>query len=336
MSHKPNRPSSLDVAKLAGVSQAAVSRAFTPHASISDTTKTKVMDAARSLGYRPNALPRMIATSRSNLVALIMGEIANPFYTEVLALLLQELHPHGLHPLIFSLKPGQIADDVISEVFKYRVDGLLITSATLSAEQARECQQLDVPVVLFNRHVDDDATLSICCDNVAEGRRVADLLLDAGHRHPALMGGNPSDLTDQERELGFVGRLRERGIRHVPRHFGPNTYEDGVAGARAFMQLNPRPDAVFCVSDLVALGALDEIRHAQGLRVPEDVSIIGFDNIPQARWLSYNLTTLSQPIAAMVRDSVRLLVSRIKGEAGEQYDKLVLSQLIEGGTARLP
>lgn len=333
---RSRRPSSRDVAALAKVSLAAVSRAFSESGSIAPETRARVMAAARELGYRPNALPRMLQTDRSNLVALIMGEVTNPFYPEVLALLLKALRAAGLHPLIFAVDPGEVADDVVDEVFRYRVDGVIITSATLSAERARECSRHEIPVVLLNRHVEDPTVLSIACDNAGAGRQVADLLLDAGHRRPALIAGNPFDVTDQDRAKAFLNRLSERGHPDAPHYFGENSYDDGAAGIRALFAGTPVPDAVFCLSDIVALGAVDELRHGLGLRVPEDVSVIGFDNIPAAGWQAYRLTTIAQPREQMVAEAVRILLAAIAGEPPAAHEKLLPGHLVPGATARLP
>lgn len=332
---RSRRPSARDVAELAQVSVAAVSRAFTPNASIAPETRARVVDAARQLGYRPSALPRMLQTDRSSLVALIMGELTNPFYPEILSLFLRELKSVGLHPLVFALEPNDVADAVIDDVFRYRVDGVIVTSATISSERAKECSRLDVPVVLFNRHVPDPEILSICCDNEGASRHIADLLLDAGHQRPALIAGNPSDVTDQDREHGFIGRLRERGRPHVPRYFGENSYEDGAAGVRALFGGDSKPDAVFCLSDVVALGALDELRFGQGLRVPEDVSVIGFDHVPAADWSSYRLTTYAQPRELMVSETVRILQAAISRESSIEYSKLLPGAFVRGSTARI-
>ena len=334
---KPRRPSSQDVARLAGVSQAAVSRAFTPKASISPAKRERVLDAARELGYRPNALPRMLITHRSNLVALIMGEITNPFYPEVLALFLKRLQGEGLHALIFSLEANQTADELISEVFRYRVDGVIITSATLSVESARECSRLDVPVALFNRHIDDGSVASICCDNVEAGRQVANWLLECGHRRPAFLSGDPRASTNQDRESGYVGRLRERGIRDVLRFSGDNSFETGFEGVKALMNQADPPDAIFCASDAIAIGAMDGLRHGLGLRVPEDVAVVGFDDVPAAAWPSYRLSTVAQARQRMVDETVDALVARIEGRRDAAPSvKLVSGTLVPRSTTWAP
>lgn len=336
MTRKPARPSSRDVARLAGVSQAAVSRAFTPDASISDAMRGRVMEAAGQLGYRPNALPRMLLTARSNLVALIMGEITNPFYPEVLAQFLKRLQDAGLHALIFALEPNQIADDLIEEVFRYRVDGVIITSATLSLESARQCSKLDVPVVLFNRHIEDGSVASVCCDNVEAGRQIANLLLDDGHRRPAFISGDPRASTNQDRERGYLGRLRERGVRDVPCFSGENSFQTGRQAVTTLMAGPNRPDAIFCASDAIAFGALDGLRYALGLRVPEDVAVVGFDDVPAAAWDSYRLTTMAQQRGRMVDDAVDALLARIAGGTAATPVRLVSGRLVRRATTREP
>lgn len=330
------RPSSLDVARLAGVSQSAVSRAFTPGASVSPATRGKVRAAAEELGYQPNALPRMLLTARSNLVALIMGELANPFYPEVQRLFLDALQARGQRVLLFALEPGRGVDDALHEVLKYRVDGIIVTSATISAETARACGRMRTPVVLFNRYIRDRDACSICCDNVEAGRLVANLLLDAGHERPAFVSGDPAASTNSDREAGFLGRLAERGVWDVPRAVGANSYEAGRAGALAlFGPSGPRPDALFCASDIIALGALDELRHGLGLRVPEDVSVVGFDDIPMAGWASYRLTTVRQQRRRMVGRAVEVLLTRLEEGLPRPLIELVPGRLVVRASARM-
>jgi DNA-binding LacI/PurR family transcriptional regulator len=337
------RPSSLDVARLAGVSPSAVSRAFTPGASVSAATRGKVRTAAEQLGYQPNALPRMLLTARSNLVALIVGELTNPFYPEVQRLFLEALQARGRRVLLFALEGGAGGvDEALREVLKYRVDGVIVTSATISRETAAACGRMRTPVVLFNRTLrrgGDVGTSSVCCDNVEAGRLVANLLLDAGHRRPAFVLGDPAASTNRDRETGFLGRLGERGLWDVPKEGGVNSYDAGHAAALALCAGpagDRRPDALFCASDIVALGTLDALRHELGLRVPEDVSVVGFDDIPMAGWASYRLTTVRQRRRRMVERAVAMLVSKLEGGVGQPQVELVPGELVVRASARVP
>lgn len=330
------RVTSVDVARLAGVSQSAVSRAFSAGSSVSKRTRDKVLAAARELGYKPNALARSLITRRSNMIGVVMGEITNPFYPEVLKALTEKLQAQGLRLMLFSIPEGQDVDDVLPQVLEYRVDGLVITSASLSSAMARECAQLGTPVVLFNRNVRDRAANAVCCDNVEGGRLVANLLLDGGARRPAMITGRPDTSTSADREKGYCGRLEERGVGAPARECGHFTYQGGYAAALRLLAATPRPDAIFCANDIMALGALDASRVELGLRVPEEVSIIGFDDISPAAWPSHNLTTVRQRINKMIDTTVDMLSARIGRPDLPGETSLVPGTLMVRGTCRLP
>ncbi|WP_352885779.1 LacI family DNA-binding transcriptional regulator [Mesorhizobium sp. M0862] len=323
-------PSSIDVAKRAGVSQSAVSRAFSG-ASVSEETRRRIMSAADELGYRPNALVRVIS-QQSNLIGVVMGEITNPFYPEVLEMLLLELESQGFRVLLKHLDGAQSADAAIEEVLAYRVRGVIVTSSFVSAAMAEHCAASDVPVVLFNRHIRDVKISSISCDNVDAGRMVANLFLDSGHKRPAFISGNAVATSNLDRKKGFLDRISERGGGTVPVLGNEHSYAVGAASMRELLALPERPDAVFCASDVIAFGALDALREA-GIPVPREISIVGFDDIPMAAWAAFDLTTIRQPRRRMVREAVATLVARING-APLGSISLVPGELVMRGTLR--
>lgn len=329
-------PTSLDVAHLAGVSQSAVSRAFTPGASVSKKMREKVLAAAQELGYEPNAIARSLITHRSNMVGIVMADMTNPFYPEVLETFTKRLQELERRVLLFTVSRGQDIDDALPQVLQYQVDGIVITSATLSSEMADECARRGTPVVLFNRYVRGADLCSVCCDNAESGRLLANLLLDAGLRRLSFIAGTENTSTNVDRERGFVGRLEERGFSLFARETGNYTYDGGYQAAKRLMAGDEPPDAVFCANDIMALGALDAVRRELGLRVPEDVSIVGFDDIPAAAWPSYDLTTVRQPINRMIEETVELLLARVEEPGSEPTTRLVPGDLIVRGSVRLP
>jgi DNA-binding LacI/PurR family transcriptional regulator len=328
----PKLASSIDVARVAGVSQSAVSRTYTNGASVSEETKRKVIKAAEQLGYRPNALARAVLSRQSDLIGVVMGEIANPFYPEVLDLLLAALETKGYRVLLKRLEHSDTADAAIEEVLRYRVRGAIITASIISDEKARQCGRCSVPVVLFDRHVKDLGVTSVCCDNVEASRTVANLLLDAGCVRPALVSGPEEASTNRDRKKGFLDRLAERGVLKVPTDGGDNSHGVGYEVTKKLFAASPRPDAVFCTSDILAFGALDAVREI-GLRVPEDVSIVGFDDVPMASWPAFNLTTIRQPREKMVQATVDALLGHIERGVAPKV-RLVPGELILRGTVR--
>jgi DNA-binding LacI/PurR family transcriptional regulator len=325
--------SSIDVARLAGVSQSAVSRSFTDGTSVSEQTKRKVLKAAEELGYRPNALARAVLTRQSDLIGVVMGEITNPFYPEVLELLLTELERRGYRVLLKRLEQPDSADAAVEEVLRYRVRGAIITSSIISDDMARKCGRSAVPVVLFNRHVKDLGVTSVCCDNVDAGRAVANLLLDTGCVRPAFVSGSAEASTNNDRQKGFLDRLAERGARHVMVEGGAASHAAGYDATKRLLAMSPRPDGLFCSSDILAFGALDAVREL-GLVVPHDISIVGFDDVPMASWPVFNLTTVRQQRQRMVHESVEALVGQI-AQGTRPTVRLVPGELVLRGTVKM-
>lgn len=322
-------PSSTDVARLAGVSQSAVSRAYSG-ASVAEDTRERIMRAADELGYRPHSLMRVLSRG-SNLVGLVMGEITNPFYAEVLDAFLAELEDRGLRVLLHRIG-ARTADEAVAEALAYRVRGVIVTSSIVSAATAERCAASAVPVVLFNRTVRGLAISSIACDNAEAGRTAANLLLDAGHLRPAFVSGSRQATSNLDRHKGFADRVGERTGLEPSFAGAEHAYEAGAEAARTLMARPEPPDALFCASDALAFGALDALR-AMGRRVPEEVSVLGFDDIPMAAWAAFDLTTFRQPRRRMVTESVQALVDRIEGLPPGRV-QLIPADLVRRGTLR--
>lgn len=318
------RASATDVARLAGVSQSAVSRAFTPGRAISGDMRARVERAAATLGYRPNMLARSLITRRTNMVAVMTGDIGNPQYARTVNTMSLELQRRGYHVLLLSLEEGQGVEQAVEEVLKYRVDGVLIVSATLSSEVGEACAQVGVPVVLCNRYARHANVSSVRIENRLGGRDVAQFLIDHRHRRLGFIAGTSVDPTSADREQGFNERLGELRAGNVRRVEGDFTFD---GGRRAFAALwrEWRPTAIFAASDLMAAGAMDAARYDFGCKVPDDVSIVGFDDLPLASWPSYDLTTVRQPVEALARRSIELLVERI-----EQANMAPRTELLDG------
>ncbi len=328
-------PTSIDVAKLAGVSQPTVSRAFDPSTSVAPETRERILQAAQELGYKPNVIARSLSTRRTNIVGLVMANIANSlFYPYVLEQITSRLQKKGKQVLLFSVPLAKPVDDYLPRVLGYQVDGLIITSTTPSNEIADECARNGTPVILFNRFVEGSSANSVCCDNAKGGQLVADALVNAGHSQFAFIGGPPNTSTNMMREAGFLGRLKERGYENVLYESGAFTYQSGQEAARRLLSHDTPPDAIFCAADVMALGAMDVARYEFGLKIPEQLSIIGFDDVPIAAWPVYNLTTIRQPINRMMDAVLDLIDNRDEIIATGQY-KLLPGELVNRGSAKL-
>ena len=327
--------SSVEVAKLAGVSQATVSRVFSAATSVSPETRARVLAAARRLGYRPNAIARSLNQRSTRMIGIVLIRFMNPFYARLLQEFTAKLQGLGYWTLLLNVQNGAELEEVLPMALQYQVDGIIITSALLSSNLADECARLGTPVVLFNRYSLDTRVHAVCCDNVAGGRMVADALLDAGHARIAYIAGEPGSSTNRDREMGFCERLAERGAGLYARAGGDYTYESGYQAAVELLRMDPRPDAIFCANDLMAMAAIDAARGEMNLRIPDDLSIIGFDDIPMAAWPQYNLTTVHQPIDRMVDVTLDVLLSAIGGLSEERVVRFVSPTLIVRSSARL-
>jgi DNA-binding LacI/PurR family transcriptional regulator len=331
---------SLDVARLAGVSQSAVSRCFTAGASVSDAMRDKVQDAARKLGYQPNAHARSLITGRSRIIGLVLSALENLFYPAVLERLAKRLQQDGYHLLIF-IGDNANSDDLVEEILQYNVDGIVLGATTLSSALAQRCADASIPVVLFNRVMASGsagAVSSVRSDNVGGGREMARFLVAGGHKRIAYIAGREDSSTNLEREQGFREGLAELGQRIYARAIGNYDVEQARQAARdLFASAADRPDAVFVAGDLMAIVVLDTLRHELGLAVPQDVSVVGFDNVPQAAWASYELTTFEQPVQPMVEATVALLQSYLReAQTPPSRNLVVPGQLIIRQSARMP
>jgi DNA-binding LacI/PurR family transcriptional regulator len=326
-------PSSTEVAKLAGVSQSAVSRTFTAGASVSERTRKKVIKAAEALGYSPNILPRILLTSRSRLVAIVIGEMSNPYYARILEIFSRELQEQGNQVLLCSVSHGEYVDDAIPQLAGYRVDGIITAHPILSEEAAEQCEKMGVPMILFNGRVRSNWVSSVCCDNLAAGREVANLFLQYGAKRFGYIAGGQETLANQDRFAGFMDGLQERGISDVKMGVGDFLYEGGYQAALELMREKRPPQAIFCANDMMAIGAIEALRNEIGVRVPQDVMVAGFDDIPAAAWPSYSLTTVRQEVARMVQEAIGILQRKTGGnERSGGLLKLVRGTLVQRGS----
>ncbi len=330
------RVTAWDVARLAQVSQSAVSRAFTPGASIATTTRERIHAAARTLGYRPNAIARALITRRSNIIGMVVSYLDNLFYAAVLERLSQALEARGLHVLLF-MTADDDTDTVLREIQRFNVDAIVMLSATLSSSLARELAEGRVPVLLFNRGHDDADVNAVGSDNRAGGDLLGRLLLAAGHQRIAYVAGIADSTTNRDREAGFKQALAAQGATLFARADGGYNHALAADATRSlFSGPGPYPDAIFAANDAMALAVIDTLRHDLGLRVPTDVSVVGYDDVRQAAWPAYQLTTVRQPIDDMVTAAVEIIAAHLVGDA-EPARKLALPAVLAlRRSARLP
>lgn len=307
-------PTSEDVARLAQVSQSAVSRTFTPGGSVSKATREKVLQAAETLGYRPNALARAMTSGKSGLIAVLVAYLDNQFYPVVLEKLTRKLQSHGYQSLLLMTEPGR-QDDVVKRILQYQVEGVIMASATLSSRLAGECISIGIPILTLNRYSASSPASSVTSDNIEGGRLIAKHLVDGGHQRIAYIAGLENSSTNRDREAGFYKGLAEYGRTPVARAVGGYTFEGAAQAARDLLRVKNPPDAIFVANDHMAFAVMDVIRQEFGLRIPQDISVAGYDDVPEASWKGYDLTSVSQSPHTMVDEAVSILLAQINDPA---------------------
>ncbi len=302
-----------DVARRAGVSRSAVSRAFTPGASVSTEVRERILLAADQLGYRVNRLAQGLINARSNVVGLVGTDLQQPFHAELLATLSGALLADGYQCMLLNAANAANAERdmsaLIERLLEYRVCAIVVMSGTPPSRVVEECLGNGVPVILVNKPLPDLDVDTVVADHAAGGRVAAEQLLEAGCRRLGVVSSAARTASLTGRLDAFLARAGEAGaVVHVWQD-GPTDYAAGRAAALSVLRDNAL-DGVFCVTDLLALGFLDAARSECGRSVPDDLSVIGFDDIPQASWSAYRLTTFRQPVRDLTAAVIRLIRRR--------------------------
>jgi len=313
---KKTSVSAKDVALAAGVSRAAVSRTFTPGASVSPETRSKVLAAAEQLGYHVNHLARGLMRDHTGIVALIAAEIATPYRSALVSALTERLQAAGRVAMIIN---SDRSDDSVAaalrQAISYRTDAAVVLSGLPDRSLAETCHRNGMGLVLINRDEDRPGSVQIRLNDAEAALHALHTLLRAGCRRIALASseaGTPSLLA---RETGFLKAAREEGVDVICERIGATSYETGLRLGEALFVRPDRPDGVFCTTDLMAFGLMDAARHRFRLRVPEELSVIGFDDIAQSGWDAYQLTTFAQPVDGIAEAAIDWLERRERDRA---------------------
>jgi LacI family transcriptional regulator len=321
------KPSSWDIAREANVSQSTVSRVLNNSPRISEATSQRVKDAMLRLGYSPNAAARTLITGRSNLIGLVVSNIANPFYPEVIEAIVAAAAEQDYNVVLCNTQENrELQSSYLSLLVEHQVDGAILTSSLLDSEQVLRDMGLDkIPLVMVNRTVGHLSVDAVRLDNFEAGRIVAKHFVKLGHSSIGFVGGLAETSTNDARLQGFRSGLTELGV-DLPSArvvHGSFTHDSGYHLAQTLLALPDRASALFCADDLVALGVMDAVYDA-GLRVPEDVAVVGVDDVPAASLRSIGLSTVRQPAAEMGRRAVQLLLERLRGGPDGEPIEIVL------------
>lgn len=329
---------SRDIAKLAGVSQSTISRVLQNHPSVSAETRAAVLKVLAETKYRPNLMARAMKTNRTNTIGVVVARLSNPLYPELLQIIGARLRDAGQGMVVWDAETEgeQAPSDAARQGL---VDGVIFTTATADTQALQDIQSFATPAVLLNRVVEGRQCDSVSSDNYAGGQEVAEYFVRCGRSCIGMITGSSKASTIREREHGFRDGLRKYGVELAPnRCMGVDifSYQNGSHAMQRLLEAANRPDAVFCANDIVALGAVDAAR-AYGIRVPEDIWVVGYDDIEMASWHAYELTTVRQPLHEMVDAAVQLLLKRIESPDVHWVNRCLANHLVvRQTTARTP
>ncbi|WP_072381327.1 LacI family DNA-binding transcriptional regulator [Rhizobium tibeticum] len=322
MSHKVF-VSAAEVARKAGVSRSAVSRAFTPGASISGETRQRVMQAAEELGYHVNHLARGLMRNESGIVCLIVSDVATPYRSALLRELTQQLQTAGkVAMLVNTDRSDGSVDRALSQAIRYRADASIILSGLPDKSITQLCLRNGQRLVLINRDDDQPGPLRINLDDHEAAGRVVTAFVRAGCTRLAFASSEAGTPSLMAREAGFIAAAKSHGLDVIVERYGWTGYEAGKVVAHRLLTRTQRPDAVFCATDLLACGFMDAARHQFSISIPEQLCVVGFDDIEQSSWSSYQLTTFAQPVAAIAQEAVTWLANGSSGELDGRSVKL--------------
>jgi len=328
---------SRDIARISGVSQSTVSRVLSGHPNVSAKTREAVASVLRETGFVPNATARAMRTHRTRTIGVVVSTPVNQYGLEVMGHVHEHIAPHGLQLSVWLAEPDGTAPDALRALRERLVDGLIYTTAVDRMPELDAAIDGGAPIVLMGRTKRGVKTDTVAGANMQGGARVAEYLTLNGRKKVALVGGR-SFSPGREIEDGFRRRLKALGVPIDESRviYGDLFYDSGEKAFDELWRQEVKPDAIFCINDLLAYGVLDAARTS-GIRVPEDLWVIGYNDIQMSTWAAYDLTTVRQPLGQMAEISVRQLMARIDGSsAPPQRQRIEGSLIIRGSTGHAP
>lgn len=318
-----------DVARLAGVSQPTVSRALRDQWGVSALTRRRVREAARELNYVPIQAGRALSTQTTGRVGIVSAELSNPFYPALIEPLHDRLASIGIRTILVTDRGNEPVE--IEPLIDGSLDGVILTTTELNSSIAEQLQRRGVPTVLVNRVTADDSTDACVLDNECGASQIAELFVSLGHTRIGAIFGPQTTSTGLERKVGF---LKELALHHITidEHLfyeGPFTHVTGVEGFNQIWE--HKPTAIFCANDVIGLGALNTA-FAQGVDIPTDLTLVGFDNIPMAEWEMFHLTTIGVDFNALATHAISLLLHRMNNPDVPPRRVVIKPELILRGT----
>ncbi len=303
-----------EVAKEAGVSIATVSRVFNDSGPVNEDTREKILDVARRLRYTPHGGARSLITSKTNTLGVLLPDLYGEFFSEVIRGIDHAARQAGYHVLLSSSHNDVDEIEAAMQAMRGRVDGIIVMYPGVNARLLETNLSDSMPVVLLNCGLKGDGYLSINIDNYGGAFKMVDHLIAAGHRHIAMIKGAENNFDAAERLRGYRTAMKAENADAVELG-GDFTEASGFSAAEILLQRDPQPTAIFAANDSMAIGALSAVRQC-GLRVPEDIAIAGFDDIPMAGYINPPLTSVHVPINELGGRAIARLIEAVTGKDG--------------------
>ncbi len=303
-----------DVARMAGVSQATVSRVLRDDPGVRAETRERVRRILAEVDYQPNAAARSFRTHRAGAIGVVVARLSYQIYPAMLELIGARLDALGQQMVVWDAEHGDGDRHASRALRQGGVDGVILTACTRESPFIRDVCSPQAPVVLVNRAVDGYPSDQVSSDNLDGGRRAAEYFIGGGRQRIAMIGGVQQASPIRDREAGFRQALAAGG-RPLAAHYYQRaegfTHRAGLAAALRLLELQAPPDAIFCANDMLALGAIDAARTL-GRPIPDALWVVGYDDVEMAAWPAFDLTTFRQPMDEMIGYAVARLMNRIE------------------------
>lgn len=296
------------------MSQSLVSRAFSGNGRVAAETREHILKVAADLGWQPNALARSMVSGDTPLVAIVTSRLGYAWRAQVMSRLLEALDRLALRPLVFHARKDAGTDELLAEALSWQTKGVIVSVGSITHEFAEALHKQGRFLVTLNRGADHEGAFSIATDNRRAGTHAATALIEDGARRPIMLAGPDDAWASRMRAAGYADGMEQHGKRAVVWHYPDLSREYGKTAAARLLALprSRRPDAVFAANDALALGFMDHLRE-RGVHVPDDVALIGFDDLPEASYTPYRLTTFRQPLEVMTDRIVDFVAERVAG-----------------------
>ncbi|MFC7049960.1 LacI family DNA-binding transcriptional regulator [Emcibacter nanhaiensis] len=329
------RPTGSDVARLAKASKSTVSRVFNGGV-VSFEARSRILEAAEQLNYRPHPIARSLTTNKSNLIGIAVTYLDNQFYPEVIQKLSDRFAALGYRIVLFLTHGEKTLDPMLNEILSYSLDGIVFASSSLSADVAVGCRNANIPTVMFNSVDPLGRVKGLAASNKAGAEMIAEFLIAGEHRFFAVISGMDDSSTSVERCKAFSDKIVSAGFTPPQIECGYYSFDGAAKATRKLLSGSKEIDAIFCANDHMALAALQTARQEFGREIGKDLSIVGFDNVQIAGWPAFGLTTYAQPIDNMINRIITYLVDSIEGRPGNDTPEFVEGELIVRESARRP